>query len=132
MEIKQLVKLGKIKINYYNLIMGSCNSNNKRSFKETNPMMITISQKLQGSLSLPIKEKQIYSKNHINNLEKSYIVKKINEIAGEQIIIENCNTTTFVILDFSSQVIIEKCKNCNFLIAPCKTLVLYTLRIGLY
>ena len=104
--------------------MGSCNSNNKQSSKETNSMMITISQKLQGSLSLPIKEKQIYSKNHINNLEKSYIVKKINEIGGEQIIIENCNTTTFVILDFSSQVIIEKCKNCNFLIAPCKTLVL--------
>ena len=103
--------------------MGICNSSNQSS--NTNNFMITINQKLEGSINVPLKDKNMYTKNHINNLEKSYIVKKINEIGGEQILIENCINSTFIILDYSSQVVIEKCKNCNFFIAPCKTMVNY-------
>ena len=104
--------------------MGACNSSHKQNSTKNDAMMITISQKLQGSLILPLKAKSSYTKHHINNLENSYIIMKINEVNGEQILIENCINSTFIILDYSSQVLIEKCYNCKFLIAPCKSLVI--------
>jgi hypothetical protein len=68
-----------------------------------------------------IKNKFKNSKNYIRNLTKETIIKKIYEVDGEQVILENCNDCTIIVLDFSAQVTIEKCNNCNIFIGPCKS-----------
>ena len=68
-----------------------------------------------------IKDKFANSKNYIKNLNKETLIRKIMEVDGEQIIIENCTNSTIIILDYSSQVTIEKCRDCNIFIGPCKS-----------
>jgi len=61
------------------------------------------------------------SKNYIQNLTNETLIKKINEVEGEQIIIENCVNCNIIVLDYSAQVTIEKCKDCNIFLGPCKS-----------
>ena len=68
-----------------------------------------------------IKNRFKNSRNYIRNLTKETLIKKIYEVEGEQIILENCVDCTIIVLDFSAQVTIEKCKNCNIFIGPCKS-----------
>ena len=118
--------------------MGTCTSTKKsvRILKEStlynSPKFSNNSEK-PNVLPIPIQNRTISngidnymekienSKNHIKNFKEETLVKKINEVDGEQIIIENCSNCTIIVLDYSSQVTIEKCKDCNIFIGPCKS-----------
>lgn len=68
-----------------------------------------------------MKERLPNSKNYIKDLKNQTLIKKINEVDGDQMIIESCSNSTIIVLDYSSQVTIEKCLNCNIFIGPCKS-----------
>ena len=59
--------------------------------------------------------------NYHKNVNGQTIIRKINEIKGEQVIFDSCSDSTFIMLDCVAQVTIEKCLNCNFYIGPCKS-----------
>lgn len=68
-----------------------------------------------------MKDKSPNSKNYIKNLKNETIIKKINEVGDDQLIIENCVNCTIIVLDYSFQVTIDKCKDCIIFIGPCKS-----------
>jgi hypothetical protein len=68
-----------------------------------------------------IKEKYKDSDNYIKNLNHETKIMKIGDVRGSQLILESCNESTIIVLDYSAQVTIEKCKNCNIFIGPCKS-----------
>ena len=114
--------------------MGSCNSqkssnkgnNTARNANENNLDRVGAQNapNLSGSVVLAsnqAKDRIRNSINYISNLTNQTIIKKINEVDGEMIIIENCKNCTIIVLDFSSQVAIGNCKDCNIFLGPCKS-----------
>jgi protein XRP2 len=46
------------------------------------------------------------------------IVREPGSVAGQQLVIENCNDCDFFITDFSAEVSVDDCKNCRFFFGP--------------
>lgn len=55
----------------------------------------------------------------IENKSNSTIVKKISEINGDAIRLQNNKSCVIMIMDYSSSVSIQECNDCSIFIAPC-------------
>lgn len=71
--------------------------------------------------SKTLEKKTINPKCIIKDKNNETIIRTINDIKGDAIIIDNCNDCTIIILDVSAQVIIEKCYNSSIFIGPCNS-----------
>jgi hypothetical protein len=99
--------------------MGPCTSTNStRKDRRISENTIDPNQKR-------VSTKVVNPHSIIKFMDNQRVLKQINDIKGDMIVIEGCNNSNIIIMDYSATVIIEKCNNTNFFIAPSKSRLVY-------
>lgn len=94
--------------------MGICyseNSNNKAEKKSQNSKVLNPNENFQ---------KKENPNSIISDKSNSTIVKKISEINGDALRLQNNKSCVIMIMDYSSSVSIQECTDCSIFIAPCQ------------
>ena len=94
--------------------MGICyseNSNHKAEKKGQNSKVLNPNENFQ---------KKENPNSIISDKSNSTIVKKISEINGDALRLQNNKSCVIMIMDYSSSVSIQECTDCSIFIAPCQ------------